>query len=396
MSIEYKIGDILTVKIEKIVPRGLGLAFAENLTVFVPLTVPSDRLHVRISQIKKRTAFAEIVEIIEPAPKRIEPPCPHFGICGGCDFQQMDYATQIEAKVGMIRDCLHRIGKIEFEPEIPILPSPMQFQYRSRARWHADRIDQAIGYFKRDSHDVIDVAECPILTPEMQSALENLRQGVDWAMLWDDSVEIEAASGDGGQVSIFSADESEPTAEITFTAVGETYTFSAKTFFQGNHFLIGQLIDTALKGAAGETALDLFCGVGLFSIPLARAFRQVIGVEGNDKAIDFAEKNASASGAANIRFVQRGVGEFLSGHNLEDTDFVLLDPPRAGAEKETIRNIVQLKPKQISYVSCEPSILARDLRTFLDGGYAIESITALDLFPQTHHVETVVRLALVP
>jgi 23S rRNA (uracil1939-C5)-methyltransferase len=174
--------------------------------------------------------------------------------------------------------------------------------------------------------------------------------------------------------------------------MGESYTFSAETFFQGNRFLVASLIEAALGDSTGETALDLFCGVGLFTVPLSRRFKQVIGVESNDKAVDFAEKNAARINAANARFVRQSVHKFLAGHRLENTDFVLIDPPRAGAEKEVIKNIVRLKPKQISYVSCEPAILARDLRTLADGGYEIESITALDLFPQTHHVETVVRL----
>ncbi len=184
----------------------------------------------------------------------------------------------------------------------------------------------------------------------------------------------------------------EQTSEVTISAAGETYTFSAETFFQGNRFLVESLVEAALGDSTGETALDLFCGVGLFTVPLARRFKQVIGVESNDKAVDFAEKNAARIDATNVRFVRQGVHKFLAEHRLEKTDFVLIDPPRVGAEKGTIKDIVRLKPKQVSYVSCEPAILARDLRTLVDGGYQIESITALDLFPQTHHVETVVRL----
>ena len=167
MSRQYKTGDLLEVHIEKIVPRGLGLAFAEKLTVFVPLSVSGDDLRVRIVEIKKRTAFAEIVEIKQPGTQRVAPPCEYFGRCGGCDFQQMSYAAQLEAKVGIIRDCLHRIGKIEYEADILVVPSPQEFSYRSRARWHIERDQKAIGYFAPDSHDVIDIASCPILTPEL-------------------------------------------------------------------------------------------------------------------------------------------------------------------------------------------------------------------------------------
>ena len=146
----------------------------------------------------------------------------------------------------------------------------------------------------------------------------------------------------------------------------------------------------------GETALDLYCGVGLFTLPLARKFKNVIGVEANAQAVDFAEKSAENSRLDNIKFYPENVGDFLfeSLGSLENPDFVLLDPPRAGAEKGVIENLINLKPKEISYVSCEPSILARDLQILTDNHFSIESITALDLFPQTHHVETVARLKL--
>lgn len=372
-------------------PRGPGLAFAENLTVFVPLAVPGDRVRVRIDEIKKRTSFAEIVDVIEPSPERITPPCPHFGTCGGCDFQQMEYASQLAAKVGIIRDCLHRIGKIEVD-DVEIVGSTQEFGYRSRAKWHLDRIEQTIGYFRRDSHDVIDVHECPILTPGLQSALEDLRTKIDWAMLWDDSAELEAVTGDDGSVSMFSREMAQPTAEITVNAAGEEFSFSAQTFFQSNRFLLEKLIETAVGDASGNTALDLYCGVGLFALPLARRFTNVIGVEDNVTAIGFAKKNAARAGLKNVEFRRSGVRTFLNECNVASTGLILIDPPRAGAEKGTIEKIAQLRPREISYVSCEPSILARDLRYLLDAGYTINRITAFDLFPQTHHVETVVRL----
>src|SRR6476660_9717815 len=135
----YSVGDELEVRVEKIVPRGLGLAFAEKLTVFVPLAAPGDRVRVRIHDLKKRTAFGEIVEVLEPSHVRQTPPCPYFGTCGGCDFQQMTYEAQLAAKVGIVRDCLERLGKIQIDGEIGIIPSPKPLEYRSRAKWHVDR-----------------------------------------------------------------------------------------------------------------------------------------------------------------------------------------------------------------------------------------------------------------
>jgi len=390
---QFKVGELLDVKIEKIVPNGFGLAFAENLTVFVPLSAGGDKLRVRINQLKGKTAFAEIVEILAPSTERTEPRCPYFGRCGGCDFQQLKYEAQLAAKVGIVRDCLTRIGKIKYEREISIIGSPNDYEYRSRAQWHVDTRRKKIGYFQRKSHDIIDVEICPILKPELQEVLTELRETIEWESFWSEIVEIESATA-GGEISIYSAEIIEPTEEISFTSNGETYLHDATSFFQGNPFLIEQLVEAATANAAGETALDLYCGVGLFTLPLARKFQKVIGVEGYDKAIDYAEKNIENARLANVEFHRENVGDWLKGNseNMKNPDFLLLDPPRSGTEKETVEYILKLQPKQISYVSCEPSTLARDLKILTENDYSIESIVALDLFPQTHHVETVVRL----
>ena len=388
----YKNGDILEVSIEKIVPNGFGLAFAENLTVFVSLAAEGDKLRVKIVQLKGKTAFAEIVEITKASPHRTEPKCKYFGRCGGCDFQQMNYEAQLEAKISILRDCLSRIGKINYENEIEIIRSPHDYEYRARAAWHIETRRKKIGYFQRNSHQVIDVKTCPILTPELQNILTELRETVEWESFWAEIVEVEAANV-GGEVSIYSNEIVEPTEEISFQSNGSTYFYDAQSFFQGNPFLIESLIETATKDAKGETALDLYCGVGLFTLPLAQKFGKVIGVEGYERAADFARKNIENARIENADVFCENVSDWLAENaaGLREIDFVLLDPPRAGTEKETIENLLKIKPREISYVSCEPSTLARDLRILAEN-YAIESITALDLFPQTHHVETVVRL----
>ena len=393
MSKEYKIGDEIEVTVEKIVPRGPGIAFVENLTVLTPLSGPGDVLRIRLTEVKKRLAFAEIVEIIKPGTGRTAPACEYFGTCGGCDFQQMSYGEQLGSKVGIVRDCLHRIGKIEFDDEIKIIGSPRPLAYRSRAAWHVDREKQAIGYFRRDSHEVIDVKTCPILTPELSAKLTNLRESMAWDNLWEDVAKIDAASGDDGKVSVYSRSMAEATEDLSHSVGGESYAFSAETFFQANKFLIGELIETAIGDLSGGSAFDLYCGVGLFSVPMARRFENVTAVEDNSAAIRFAKKNIRAARLSNIRLVNMGVGRFLGENQKKGLDLVVIDPPRSGTEKRTIPAVAALRPAKISYVSCEPSILARDLRLFIDAGYKIETITALDLFPQTHHVETVVRLA---
>lgn len=393
MSKKFKVGELLDVKIEKIVPNGFGLAFAENLTVFVPLSAAGDRLRVRVNQLKGKTAFAEIVEILSPSNDRTDPRCPYFGRCGGCNFQQLKYEAQLAAKVGIVRDCLTRIGRINYEPKIPIIGSPHDYEYRSRAQWHVDTRRKKIGYFQRKSHDIIDAEVCPILVPELQEVLTELRETIEWESFWSEMIEIESATA-GGNVSIYSTEIIEPTEEISFTANGEKYLHDATSFFQGNPFLIEPLIEAATAEAAGETALDLYCGVGLFTLPLGGKFQTVVGVEGYDKAIDYAEKNVENARLANVKFYRENVGDWLkeNSENTKNLDFLLLDPPRSGTEKETIEQIIKLQPKEISYVSCEPSTLARDLKMLTENDYSIESIVALDLFPQTHHVETVVRL----
>lgn len=383
---------MLDVTIEKIVPRGLGLAFAENLTVLVPLAAPGDELRVSIREIKKRTAFADIVTVSRSGPRRVPPPCELYGKCGGCDMQHMDYRAQLDAKKGMLCDCLQRIGKIEFDGEIEMIPCPQPFEYRSRARWHIDRQRRTLGFYARESHDIIDVAHCPILTPGLQSSLEYLREGTNWEAIWSDKATLEAASGEEGRVSIHSSESGDPAAELFFTVAGETYAFSAEAFFQANKFLIAELINAAIDDAKGDTAIDLYSGVGLFTLSLARRFSKVIAVEDNRESAILAQKNIDNARLKNVMLNTRSVEQFLSENKKTKLDFILLDPPRAGTAKSVIPAIAALKPRVISYVSCEPSILARDLRVLVDAGYKIDSITALDMFPQTHHVETVVRL----
>jgi 23S rRNA (uracil1939-C5)-methyltransferase len=268
----------------------------------------------------------------------------------------------------------------------------MEFQYRSRAQWHLDRATERFGYLKRNSHEVVDVESCPILVPELNAELGRLRREMSWSELWDDQARIDAAAGDDGAVSIFSDELNEATHEIVATVRGDMFSHSARAFFQGNRFVVEQLVDAALSGASGDSAMDLYCGVGLFTIPMARQFGNVTAVEENDAAVEFAEKNAQLAGLQNIQFWAASVKAFLKSEEVKPVDFLLLDPPRSGAEPEDIGRIARLHPREISYVSCEPSILARDLRILIDSGYSIRSMTAVDLFPQTHHIETVVRL----
>src|SRR5437764_3001283 len=168
-------GAELDLTVERILPGGVGLAPARGRTVFVALSAPGDRVRARVESVRGRIAFASIIEVLDPSRARVEPPCPYFGRCGGCDFQQLTYEAQLAAKVEIIRDCLRRVARVEPPEEIPITPSPAEWHYRSRARWQHDPIRKLLGYYERDTHRVVDVVECPVAAPEVEERLNHLR-----------------------------------------------------------------------------------------------------------------------------------------------------------------------------------------------------------------------------
>jgi len=382
----------LEVEVERILPGGLGLAHAGGKTVFVSLAAPGDRLRVRIEREQGNVLFASIEEIVTPSPQRVEPPCPYFGRCGGCDFQQLTYEAQLAAKAEMIRDCLHRIARLENVPEIIVTPSPTAWRYRMRATWQIDREERRIGYYERGSRRVCDVADCAVLQPDLEDKLERVR-ATEWQQFPPELKHLDVVAGETG-VSFAPAFADFETNELSLEVRGEVYRYNAETFFQINPSLLGALIEFALAKAGGEKALDLYSGVGLFTLPLARLFESVVAIEANPAAARFARRNLQSAGLANARVVATTVTDWFRSASLDAVDFVLLDPPRAGAESVVINGILRLKAPRICYVSCDPATLARDLKKLVAGGYMIQSLSAFDLFPQTHHVETVVQLAL--
>ena len=390
-SIETK-DQTLTVNIERLLPGGVGLAHAEGMTLFVSLAAPGDVVRVKIDRFQGKVGFASILEVITPSSLRIEPPCPYFGQCGGCDFQQLTYDAQLRAKVEIIRDCLHRIARIEIPLEIPITPSASQWRYRARALWQVDVPSRRLGYFARGSRDICDVQYCAVLVPELQEALEKVRNEIVTHGAPPQLRDIAAVDGDEG-VSIEPALAGHEPREVSRTIDGASYYFSARTFFQINHELLPGLIEDALRDVKGKLAIDLYCGVGLFTMPLSKRFKQVIGVEANERAAEFAWRNIEFAKLQNAEVVTMDVGEWLRHYrSFEPIDFLLLDPPRTGAENKVITGILELRPQRIAYVSCDPATLARDLKKLIAGGYSLDSVIAYDMFPQTHHVETVVRL----
>jgi len=396
---EQRSYDLFEVTIERILPGGRGIAYADGRTVMVALAAPGDRLRVRFDRVKGSVAFASIVEILEPSPQRVEPPCPYFGRCGGCDFQQLNYRAQLDAKVEIIRDCLRRLGGIENVPKFDIIPAPNEWRYRARAQWQYDAIVKRLGYFEANSHRVCDVAECAVLTPELQSQLERLRREMTNEQLPEDARYFRVIAGDE-EVSVASSRgsltmrEGVEARDVKLTIRGATYHLNAESFFQTNVDLLPQLIDAALSDAQGNSAIELYSGVGLFTVPLARQIGRTIAIEDDAAATEFARQNLSNAGLKNTEVVNADVGDWLdeNADAFKGTDFLLLDPPRTGAESRVISGIIKMKPRHISYVSCDPATLARDLKKLIAGGYSIQSMSAFDMFPQTHHVETVVRL----
>lgn len=387
----------IEVTIERILPGGAGLAHADGQTLLVALAAPEDRLRVRVERTSGNVSFASITEIIEPSPARVTPPCPYFGRCGGCDFQQLSYAAQLEAKQEIIRDCLRRLARIELPlSEIPITGSPLEWHYRSRAQWQHDARTRRLGYYERASHRVCDVAACPVLAPALEETFASLREQLREGTLPASAVEIQAVAGDDG-AALAPALNEKYAGDVSRTIAGHLYQFSAEGFFQINHQLLPSLVAAAVGEAQGEHAVDLYCGVGLFTLPLARRFARITGIEANPSAITYAERNLSNAQLTNATFACARVGEYLDTHaqEISPTDFVLLDPPRAGAEPAAINGILALHPQHITYVSCDPATLARDLKALMHGGYQLESVAAFDMFPQTHHVETIVRLKVI-
>jgi 23S rRNA (uracil1939-C5)-methyltransferase len=403
-----KVGDVVDVTTERIAYGGDAIARYRGLAVFVPLAAPGERLRVRVTERKKNFARAAIEEILVRSPARREPPCQLFGQCGGCQIQHMTYEAQLEAKAGFVRDALRRLGHIDWPGEIRVRHAS-EFGYRARAQVKlappstaGEGRKRAIGFNRAGSHSICDVHSCPILVPELNDSLRLLRSSLSEAsgtsessLAFDDVKEVEMALGETG-VSLEPAMREASSELVERNVRGAVYRFSPASFFQVNSLLLDELIEEAIGDFAGKLALDLFAGVGFFTIQLARKFEKVIGVESDTGAARFARENIRANGLSNAMFYNTRVEEWLESAlkqqgRFPPPDFVLLDPPRNGAS-ESISLIAALGPASISYVSCDPTTLARDLRRLIDSGYHLKDVIAVDLFPQTYHIETVARL----
>ncbi len=386
-------GDLYEVRIERLVYGGEGLGHIGERVVFVPACAPGDLLRVRITSVEKRHLRAEIVSLIEPSPERRTPPCPHFGKCGGCQLQHLDYHAQLAAKAGFIRDALYKIARIDYQKDIPVLHGA-EFSYRSRAQFKIDRTIRppAVGFYRSATHEVCDVDFCAVLNPALNNALQRVRAS-DRELLAAPYTKIDVAAGEDGrvlgtQLRFLSGDY------VERSVYGIRYRYSADCFFQVNSGMLETLVDTALSGRSGDTAIDLYAGVGLFSLQLSRSFRRVMATEVGLEAARWAAENLRLNQIENVEYSQLSAERFLERLTVKkrrehSPDLLLLDPPRVGVSPKVIESILRLWPQILVYVSCNPATLARDLKGLLEGGYRLESVTGVDLFPQSYHIETV-------
>jgi 23S rRNA (uracil1939-C5)-methyltransferase len=427
------------VKIEKLVYGGEGLAHYSGSTVFVPFVLPDERVAMELIEQKKKFVRARLARVVVASPDRLEPRCPHFGDCGGCDYQHFSYVNQVRYKTDILRETLRRLGGIDWPGDITVHAS-QPWSYRNRAQWKLRPLTEepadgkgganlAIGYFRANSTTLCAIEDCPILAPSLLEALLALRGALAKGALPRNLREIEAftsegAGGDGtkllvtavfagfpsraaelaqkfreivpGIESLLFHDPGRDRMElfgrgfIETETCGVTFRVGHFSFFQVNSFLVQEMVQEAVdRDPGGRLAVDLYAGVGLFSVPLLRRFERVVAVESNPAAARDLENNVRGRGTIEVRTAD--VEKFLERFR-ERPDLVVLDPPRAGMAPGAAQRLAGLGSARITYVSCEPPTLARDLKLLCKARYEISDIQIFDLFPQTFHMETLVRL----
>jgi 23S rRNA (uracil1939-C5)-methyltransferase len=387
--------------VEKLVYGGEGLARLDGRVVFTPFVLPGERIRAEARQEKPGLVRAQAVEVLAPSPDRVAAPCEYFARCGGCHYQHAPYDYQLQTKRAILIEELRRLGKIEPPGEIGIVQGD-PWGYRNRAQLHVE--NGRLGFREARSHRLCAIDHCPISSPAVNDAIRTLvsmqRDG-----RWPRFVRSLEVFTDERQVQLNVLDTERPVARRFFDWAAELipgmvtgaldyegrFRVSSNSFFQVNRFLHDRLAESALEGLEGETALDLYAGVGLFSMPLARQFRNVMAIESGGGAVRDLQFNAERAGLANLKSEQRSAEDYLSGVS-RAPDLVVVDPPRAGIGKVVVERLLQVRPRQVVIVACDPSTLARDLSGLLGGGYRIAKMTLVDLFPQTFHMETVVRL----
>jgi 23S rRNA (uracil1939-C5)-methyltransferase len=444
----------LRLNIEKLIYGGDGLSRLPGdsanpgKAVFIPFVLTGEKVEASITQEKSNFARARINSIAEPSPHRIAPACPYFAQCGGCHYQQADYDHQLRIKKDILRENLRRIAKLDLPFEIETHPSP-PWNYRNRARLQI-RIQPnfVAGYFRFGTHNVMPIEQCPISSPLINRAIAALwqagREGkvapgvreIEFFADQDDShllielvcefearraavrgwaEELCAALPEVAGIAAFRESQkgvqellvTVGSQEMMFRTKTSAYRITAGSFFQTNRFLVDRLVRIVTANRTGNVAFDLYAGVGLFSTELARNFDHTVSVETSQTSFSDLQYNLPRNGKAVRAAAEKFLGlvdvdgRVTGGADLPQVrhkpdlgkpDLVVIDPPRSGVGDRVARSLTGLNAPRITYVSCDPATLARDLVPLQAAGYRAEEVHLVDLFPQTYHLESVVQL----
>lgn len=367
---------------------------ADDWVVFVPFTLPGERVRARVFRNDKNHSRADLLEVLEPSPDRADPGCPLFGECGGCQYQHLRYDAQLDWKTRQVAELLEHMAGIEHEV-LPCHPSPKLWHYRSKITPHFERPRDgtigAIGFLPNGRRSgQVDVPQCPIAMEEINAALPQVRE----------DARRRAKSYKRGATLLLRATEgrveTNPNAVVT-EHVGElAFDFLAGDFFQNNPFVLPDFTGHVAAEAAGEGIrflVDAYCGSGLFALSLARHFERIAGVEVSETAADWARRNARQNGIDNATFLAASAEAIFGGIDFPAAETaVVIDPPRKGCSTEFLEQLVVFGPARVVYVSCNPATQIRDLAVLAVAGFQLEKVQPFDLFPHTRHLECVMTL----
>jgi tRNA/tmRNA/rRNA uracil-C5-methylase (TrmA/RlmC/RlmD family) len=356
---------------------GEGVARIGEFVVFVPFVVVGEVVEVEITEVKKRFARARLLHVTQASPQRVSPLCRYFGDCGGCQYQHIDYAAQLQLKHKQICDLFQRIGGFTAAVIAPVLPCPQPYGYRNRimirSQWDKFKQGLNIGFIRADNRLVVDIEECKIAEPALNEQIRHVR----------------AHPPPKGGI------------KVVLRVPPENWEVPKDSFFQNNFFLLPKLVEVArqcLKDGGARFLVDVYCGVGFFSIELADLVQSYVGVELDQQAIKAARLNATKHGRTNGEFLAGRAEELLPSlldrFSAAETA-VLVDPPRTGLLPESLEQLRQTRPRQIIYISCHPATMARDLNILCANGvFELVKVNPLDMFPQTQHIELIADLRL--
>jgi len=378
------LGDLVEVRPRELVAGGESLAKIEGFPLFVRALYPGDAALVRVTEVKSGFARARVETMVEQSGERRAEPCSLAGVCGGCDWTALRLDAQLAAKRRILESSLRRVGKFSETALPPITLHPSPLSYRIRSRLHVDPSSREIGFYALRSHQVVPLArECEVVGPEVIRHLDGLREH---AREEGNGKAIETFES-GSSFSFCSADQQ---AQPMTLAVGDfSYHLSTKAFFQVNRHLLPKLLEL-VSACASQTsprnvAFDLYAGVGFFTLPLSRLFEIVYGVEGSEISHSFAKLNAS--GHQKIRLFNESVEQFFK-RGMRNADLILVDPPRGGLTPAVIEGIDGTMARRVCYLSCDPVTFSRDAARLTRRGWSLRSLDLVDLFPNTHHIET--------